>query len=99
MVLVIFRSVLREGVDGKYSVIAKEMEELVSTMPGFISAKDFTAADGERVSIIEFESEEAIQAWYRHPDHLIAQQRGRDEFYKSFKVDVCTPTRSYSVQC
>jgi heme-degrading monooxygenase HmoA len=58
-------------------------------MPGYISHKGFAADDGERVTIVEFESEEAQRAWATHPDHLEAQRKGRKDFYREFRVQVC----------
>ncbi|HEY9785178.1 MAG TPA: antibiotic biosynthesis monooxygenase [Candidatus Obscuribacterales bacterium] len=95
MVLVIFRSRLREGVENEYGPVAKRMSELVSGMPGFISFKTFAAPDGERVSIMEFETEEAVEAWRKHSEHLVAQQRGRQEFYSEYQVQVCPNVHAY----
>ncbi|OGA00878.1 MAG: hypothetical protein A3H35_18540 [Betaproteobacteria bacterium RIFCSPLOWO2_02_FULL_62_17] len=67
-------------------------------MPGFVSYKDFSSTDGERVSIVEFESEEALKAWREHPQHVMAQQLGRDKFFAEYHIQVCTPVRDYSYQ-
>ena len=42
-----------------------------------------------------FESLEALRAWKEHPDHLIAQMRGKSEFYASYRVEVCDVVRAY----
>jgi heme-degrading monooxygenase HmoA len=65
------------------------MKTLASAMPGYLGYKVFTADDGERVSIIEFESLESEQAWRDHPEHRRAQQRGRAEFYAGYRIQVC----------
>jgi heme-degrading monooxygenase HmoA len=62
-------------------------------MPGFVSYKDFTAGDGESVSIVEFDSPQTLAAWREHPEHKIAQQRARDEFFAEYRISVCTPVR------
>jgi heme-degrading monooxygenase HmoA len=66
-------------------------------MPGFISIKTFDAADGERVSIVEFESEETHNAWRKHPEHLEAQLLGRKRFYSEFQIQVCKVERAYGM--
>lgn len=71
------------------------MYELAAAIPGYISYKDFTAEDGENVSIIEFASPEALATWYEHPEHKAAQQRGREEFFTEYHIQVCTPVRDY----
>ena len=62
-------------------------------MPGFVSIKTFAADDGERISIVEFDSEAAHGAWRNHPEHREAQRLGRERFYDEFQIQVCTPVR------
>jgi heme-degrading monooxygenase HmoA len=62
-------------------------------MPGFISYKLYTSEDGERVSIIEFESAEHLRAWREHPQHRRAQQMGRERFYEEYTLHVGEPAR------
>jgi len=94
MVVIVFRARLREGVDiAGLEALGKRMFELASAMPGFISYKDFSASDGEGCSIVEFEDEAAVKAWYEHPEHRAAQQKGRAEIFSEYRVQVCTPYR------
>ena len=93
MVVVIFRSRLTAQAGEEYARTAPRMLELAQSMPGFVSFKAFSASDGERVSIIEFESEEALAAWREHPEHRQAQRRGREVFYQEYQLQVCVPQR------
>ena len=94
MVVIVFRARLREGVNlVALEALGKRMFELASAMPGFVSYKDFSASDGEGVSIVEFENEASVQAWYAHPEHREAQQKGRAEIFSEYRVQVCTPYR------
>lgn len=93
MVVIVFRSRLREGVEAEIAKVGMRMYELASEMPGFRSYKDFVAEDGENVSIVEFESMEAVDAWREHPEHREAQRRGREEFFSEYRIQVCTPQR------
>ena len=95
--LVTFRSRLREGNQEEYAAIATRMSELVRTVPGFIAYKSFSAADGERVTIAEFASENAVKAWRDHPEHREAQQLGRKKFYESSRVQVSVVERDYGL--
>jgi heme-degrading monooxygenase HmoA len=97
MVITIFRSRLRLENQEAYQRTATRMHELAQQMPGFISIKTFTAQDGERVSIVEFESEETHQAWRRHPEHKEAQRLGRELFYSEFQIQVCKVERAYGM--
>lgn len=98
MVLIIFRSRLAAGHDDEYAATAQRMVDLASAMPGFVSFKTFANPDGERVSLIEFESEQTAAAWRNHPEHLRAQRRGREAFYDCFSIQVCEEVRRYGFQ-
>ncbi|HWC60277.1 MAG TPA: antibiotic biosynthesis monooxygenase [Verrucomicrobiae bacterium] len=96
MVITIFRSRLRPENQKEYGEWAARIHGLAVNMPGFISIKTFTADDGERVSIVEFESEETMRNWRQQPDHLKAQELGRKLFYSEYHIQICQPTREYS---
>jgi len=96
MVVIVFRSRLRPDVDpSPLEPVGARLYELARAMPGFISYKDFAAADGESVSIVEFESVETLEAWRRHPEHVEAQRLGREHYFAEYQIQVCTPLRSY----
>lgn len=95
MILTIFRSRLRPEHVQEYNEWAERTEALARTITGFVSMKTFYAKDGERVSIVEFESEEAHEEWRNHPVHLEAQRLGREKFYSEFKIQVMNDPRSY----
>src|SRR5262249_42779109 len=96
MVITIFRSRLRPENQNEYAEWATRIYDLATKMPGFISFKAFTAADGERVSLVEFESEETMRAWREQSDHRQAQELGRKLFYSEYRIQVCRPIRDYS---
>lgn len=95
MVITLFRSRLRPEAGEEYVRWAKRMVELASAMPGFVSVKTFAADDGERITVVEFESEAAHVAWREHPEHREAQRLGRERFYAEFQLQICTPVRRY----
>ena len=96
MVIVIFRLRVRgEIAEEELMSINQRMYELGTAMPGFLSFKEFQAEDGEFIYIVEYESEEAAIAWRDHPEHQAAQQRGRDEFFSEYHVQICQPMRAY----
>jgi heme-degrading monooxygenase HmoA len=90
MVITVFRARVRPEMQQEYVAWVERVRLLASSMPGFISHKGFAAEDGERVSIVEFESEEAQHAWRIHPEHLVAQRRGRKDFYRDYHIQVCS---------
>ena len=96
MVVVIFRSRLKPGVDKEVEELGGRMHALGSAMPGFISYREYASADGESVAIVEFESPETLSAWREHPEHRQAQEMGRNKFFSEFRITVCEPVRDYS---
>ena len=93
MVVVIFRSRLRDVEDTEYAAWAARMSDSARESPGYISHKGYTAEDGERVTIVEFEDEATMRAWGRHPEHVAAKRLGRERFYLSYRIQICTPLR------
>jgi heme-degrading monooxygenase HmoA len=98
MIVTVFRSRLRPDVREEYVALAARMNEIARTMPGYISHKGFFADDGERVTVVEFESEDAMRAWRMHPEHRAAQKLGRERFYESYSVQVCEVKREARFQ-
>lgn len=97
MIVTVFRSRLRREHEQEYTRVAAEMKALARAMPGFVSMKTFTAPDGERVSIVEFASQAAHDAWRDHPRHREAQDLGREKFYSAFRIQVCGVERDYAM--
>ena len=97
MPIVIFRSRLREGCDmAALEALGARMYELAVAMPGFVAYKDFAAADGENVALVEFSDEASLLAWRNHPEHVVGQRRGREEFMGWYQIEVCERQRRYS---
>jgi heme-degrading monooxygenase HmoA len=92
MQIVIFRNHLRDDAED-YPAEAAAIGALARAQPGIIGFKTFTAADGERVTIAEFESAEAVVAWREHPRHREAQRKGRSDFYSEYKLQICDVVR------
>ena len=93
MVLTVFRSRVKPEAQEEYMQWAGRMSELAKEMPGYISHKGFVAQDGEKVTIVEFESEEAQRAWSLLPEHVEAKKKGRKVFYLEYRVQVCSVLR------
>jgi heme-degrading monooxygenase HmoA len=93
MIVTVFRTRLNPGAHDEYGPMAKRMSELARGVPGYISHKGFVADDGERVTIVEFESEEALHRWRIDPDHRVAKKRGVESFFSEFKFQICNVVR------
>ncbi len=94
MIVAIFRARIRpENADAYYD-LADKMGAIARKMPGFISWKGYFADDGERVSVHEWESAEALEAWRTHPEHLRVQELGREKFYDDYTLYVMDEPRT-----
>jgi heme-degrading monooxygenase HmoA len=98
MIVTVFRSRLLPGVRDEYVALVSRMNELAATMPGYISHKGFFADDGERVTVVEFESEEGMRAWRTHPEHVEAQRKAREIYYSEYHIQVCKVLRERKFQ-
>ena len=93
MIVAVFRSRLNTEAQEEYKICAARMSVLAANIPGYISHKGFVADDGERVTIVEFESEGALRTWAAHPEHLEAKKKGRGFFFTEYRVQVCEVMR------
>lgn len=93
MIVTVFRSRLNAQSQAEYQKSAARMSELARGIAGYVSHKGFTAEDGERVTIVEFESEEGLRAWAAHPEHVEAKKMGRQVFFSEYRVQVCNVVR------
>jgi|SRR6516165_3642849 heme-degrading monooxygenase HmoA len=90
MIVTVFRSRMNPGVQDEYGPMAEHLSKLVRAVPGYVSHKGFLADDGERVTIVEFESEEALHEWRIDPEHRKAKRRGVESFFSELKFQICT---------
>jgi heme-degrading monooxygenase HmoA len=93
MLIVLFRSKLVDAPEG-YAEMAQEMLDLAKTMPGFVDVKAFTAADGERLTLVWWEDEETLRGWRTNARHLVAQKTGRERWYECYTLEVAELRRS-----
>ena len=93
MIVTVFRSRLKPGNQQEYFEWAARIAALAKTMPGYVSHKSFTAEDGERVTIVEFENEEGQRTWATNLQHVEAKKKGRADFYSEYKLQVCRVER------
>ena len=99
MVVIVFRSRLKPGAnEDELNRLGARMFELAAAMPGFIAYNEYASADGETVTIVEFDSHKALAAWREHPEHCEAQKAGRERFFTGYRITVCDAVREYSFQ-
>lgn len=96
MFVVIFRARVRQF-DEEYSRTAARLRELALTEFGCLEFQAMTEGRDE-IALSYWPSEENIRAWKSHPEHLQAQQLGRERWYESYSVQVAEVGRQYRSQ-
>jgi heme-degrading monooxygenase HmoA len=89
---VIFSSI-RTEVDKGYSEMADLMVELASEQEGFLGIESAREKLGLTVSY--WKGLESIRKWKQYSEHLVAQKKGRAEWYKHYKVRITKVERDY----
>ena len=74
--------------DAAYTAMSEEMLRLASQQPGFLGVESVRDAEGRGLTVSYWQSREAIAAWGRHGEHLVAQRQGRDVFYDWFTLRI-----------
>lgn len=89
---VIFTSLRTPG-DGGYAAMAAEMERLAAQQDGYLGIE--SARDGIGITVSYWRDARAARAWKNVSEHLVAQRRGRDEWYESYRVRIATVEIDY----
>lgn len=92
---VIFTSERTDVAEG-YGEMADRMVELAQQQPGYLGHE--SARDGIGITVSYWESTEAIRNWKQNTEHLFAQQKGRAEWYSTYKTRICKVERDYSFE-
>ncbi|BDG42192.1 antibiotic biosynthesis monooxygenase [Geobacillus sp. 44B] len=94
---VIFTSERTEG-DHGYEAMAKQMVELASQQPGFLGVDSVRDENGIGITVSYWDSLEAIQQWKEHAAHQIAQEKGKQQWYRRYSIRVCKVEREYDFE-
>ncbi|GAA4941482.1 antibiotic biosynthesis monooxygenase family protein [Actinoplanes utahensis] len=91
-VAVIFTSLRTEGDQG-YAAMAAAMERLAERQPGYLGIE--SAREETGITVSYWVDQAAARAWKDVAAHLVAQQRGREIWYRDYRVRVATVERDY----
>jgi heme-degrading monooxygenase HmoA len=89
---VIFTSVRTAG-DKGYSEMSDKMIELVARQEGFLGVE--SAREDIGITVSYWKDLESIKNWKMNAEHKIARDKGRFEWYKSFKTRIAKVERDY----
>ena len=86
----------RTEIDDGYGQMAEQMADLAQKQAGYLGHE--SAREGVGITVSYWESLEAIRNWKKNADHLVAQQKGREQWYANYKTRICLVERDYDFQ-
>ena len=89
---VIFTSKRTEG-DNGYAEMTQLMDSLAKKQKGFIGVD--SARNDIGITVSYWKNLEAIKNWKQQTDHLMAQKKGRTDWYSWYNVKICKVEREY----
>lgn len=92
---VIFSSVRTEG-DNGYAEMADRMVELARQQDGFLGVE--SARNEVGITVSYWRDLDSIRKWKENVDHSVAREKGRAEWYKSFKTRIAQVERDYGFE-
>lgn len=92
---VIFTSI-RTEMDNGYGNMAHSMVELAKQQDGFLGVE--SARNEIGITVSYWRDLESIKKWKDNAEHTIAQKRGREIWYKSFKTRIAKVELDYDFQ-
>ena len=92
---VIFTSVRTDG-DNGYAEMADRMIELARQQDGFLGVE--SARNEVGITVSYWRDLDSIRKWKENVDHSVAREKGRAEWYKSFKTRIAQVERDYGFE-
>ena len=89
---VIFTSTRTDG-DNGYDAMAARMGALAQEQPGYLGIEN--ARDTVGITVSYWRNEESARAWKQVAAHIVAQERGREVWYRDYRVRIATVMREY----
>jgi heme-degrading monooxygenase HmoA len=90
---VIFSSIRTEIQDG-YTEMAELMLELAREQEGFLGVE--SARNDLGITVSYWSSLKSIAKWKANTEHLIAQKKGRTQWYKHYMTRIAKVERDYT---
>ena len=84
----------RTNLEDGYQEMAIKMSELATQQPGYLGQE--SARESIGITVSYWVSLEAIQAWKKNSEHLVAQQYGKEKWYATYKTRICKVERDYA---
>lgn len=93
---VIFTSEMRDDDGEGYSETAERMIDLASKQSGFLGFE--SARSGLGIAVSYWQDLESIRRWKAQREHVLAQQKGRRDWYARYKVRIAKVERDFGYE-
>ncbi|MCH8155294.1 MAG: antibiotic biosynthesis monooxygenase [Proteobacteria bacterium] len=99
MIAVIFEVIVEPGRGQDYLDLAAGLRDELEQVEGFVSIERFQSLTTENkfVSLSFWRDREAVETWYRRPNHKAAQGEGRAGIFKDYRIRVAEVFRDYDL--
>lgn len=99
MIAVIFEVTLDAEKGQRYFDLAAGLRGELEQVDGFISVERFQSltSDSKYVSLSFWRDREAVEAWYNRPNHRAAQEQGRRDVFRDYRIRVAEVFRDYDL--
>ena len=92
---VIFTSIRTDN-DNNYTITSNRMIALAKNSKGFLGIE--SADDEIGITVSYWNSLESIRNWKLNGEHLTAQKKGKEKWYKAYRVRICKVERDYDFE-
>jgi heme-degrading monooxygenase HmoA len=92
---VVFTSINADVDHTEHTKMYQRMVEIAESYEGYIGIEPARNADGSGVAVIYWKDLATIQAFARHPEHIVAKKKGREIWYTHYLIRVCKVERDY----
>jgi heme-degrading monooxygenase HmoA len=99
MIVVIFEVWPKPGREDEYRALAGELRAQLEGIDGFVSVERFRSlsAPDKLLSLSVWRDAEAVERWWRHAGHRLAQEEGRERLFQDFRIRVADVLRDYDL--
>ncbi len=84
---------------GRYFDLTSDLHAELVEAEGFLSIERFQSLSTRNkfVSLSFWRDRDAVEAWYRHPNHKDAQDQGRGGIFQDYRIRVAEVFRDYDL--
>ncbi len=99
MIAVIFEVTVDPERGGRYFELGAALRAELDEADGFLSIERFQSLTTENkyVSLSFWRDRDAVEAWYRCPNHTAAQAEGRGGIFQDYRIRVAEVFRDYDM--